>query len=61
MILALVVAGLLVLACIDAVVRPVFRRLAIRNALRRRNEALLIVLGSVIGTAIVTSSFVVDG
>lgn len=39
--------------------RPTFRRLAVRNALRRRHEALLVVAGSLFGTAIVTSAFVV--
>src|SRR4051812_29355146 len=39
--------------------RPTFRRLAFRNALRRKNEALLVVLGSLLGTAIVTSAFIV--
>src|SRR5258706_6662898 len=39
--------------------RPTFRRLAFRNALRRPNEALLVVLGSLFGTAIVTSAFAV--
>jgi len=34
-------------------------RLAVRNAVRRRGEALLVVLGSLLGTAIITSSFVV--
>src|SRR5438876_1108109 len=39
--------------------RPTFRRLAFRNALRRKNEAVLVVLGSLFGTAIVTSAFAV--
>jgi putative ABC transport system permease protein len=34
-------------------------RLAGRNTLRRKSEALLVVLGSLLGTAIITSSFVV--
>ncbi len=34
-------------------------RLAMRNAFRRKGEALLVVLGSLLGTAIITSSFVV--
>ena len=34
-------------------------RLAGRNTLRRKGEALLVVLGSLLGTAIITSSFVV--
>jgi putative ABC transport system permease protein len=34
-------------------------RLAIRNGLRRKGEALLVVLGTLLGTAIITSAFVV--
>jgi len=41
------------------VARPVLRRLAVRNATRRPKEALLVVLGSLLGTAIITGSFVV--
>lgn len=40
-------------------VRPVWRRLALRNVRRRPRETLLVVLGSLLGTAIITSSFVV--
>ena len=63
-----VLVGGLVAACIaliaavtgfDLVRRPTFRRLAVRNALRRKNEALLVIIGSLFGTAIVTSAFVV--
>jgi putative ABC transport system permease protein len=39
--------------------RPLMRRIAVRNALRRPREALLVVLGSLLGTAIVTGSLVV--
>jgi putative ABC transport system permease protein len=39
--------------------RPVFRRLAVRNALRRPREASLVVLGSLLGAAIITGSMVV--
>lgn len=39
--------------------RPTLRRLAFRNAVRRPRETLLILLGSMLGTAIITSSFVV--
>jgi putative ABC transport system permease protein len=38
---------------------PVLRRLALRNASRRPRETLLILLGSLLGTAIITGSFVV--
>lgn len=39
--------------------RPVLRRLALRNAARRPGEALLVVLGSMFGTAIITGTLVV--
>lgn len=39
--------------------RPILRRLAVRNAVRRPREALLVVLGSMFGTAIITGSLVV--
>lgn len=39
--------------------RPILRRLAIRNALRRPREATLVVLGSLLGAAIITGSAVV--
>ncbi|HEX3540192.1 MAG TPA: FtsX-like permease family protein [Acidimicrobiales bacterium] len=39
--------------------RPVLRRLAIRNVARRPREALLIVVGALLGTAIITSALVV--
>jgi putative ABC transport system permease protein len=41
------------------VARPTLRRLAIRNVARRPVEALLVVLGSLLGTAIITGSLVV--
>jgi putative ABC transport system permease protein len=39
--------------------RPVLRRLAVRNAVRRPREAALVVVGSMLGAAIITGSFVV--
>ena len=39
--------------------KPVLRRLAIRNALRRPRETALVLLGSLLGTAIITGSLVV--
>ncbi|HEY6028913.1 MAG TPA: hypothetical protein VIU44_00020, partial [Gaiellaceae bacterium] len=39
--------------------KPILRRLALRNASRRPREAALVVLGSLLGAAIVTGSFVV--
>jgi putative ABC transport system permease protein len=43
----------------DAVFRPSFRRLALRNVRSRPGEALLVVLGALFGTAIIAASFVV--
>lgn len=51
------ILGLLTLH--DVVRRPTLRRLALRNAVRRRGEAVLVVAGALLGTAIITSSFVV--
>lgn len=42
-----------------AVLRPELRRLAVRNALRRRNDTLLVVLGCAFGTSIIVSSLLV--
>ena len=65
---AALIGGLVVLAILVIAVglpvfllarRPTLRRLAIRNATRRPRETLLVLLGSMLGTAIITSSFVV--
>ena len=39
--------------------RPMLRRLALRDALRRRSETALVIAGSLLGTAIITGSFIV--
>lgn len=39
--------------------RPVLRRLAMRNAVRRPREAALVIVGSMLGAAIISGSFVV--
>jgi ABC-type lipoprotein release transport system permease subunit len=39
--------------------KPILRRLALRNAMRRPREATLVVLGSLLGAAIITGSLVV--
>src|SRR6476660_10002992 len=39
--------------------KPVLRRLALRNATLRPRETVLVILGSLLGTAIMTGSFVV--
>jgi len=55
---ALLVIALVVAAFI-AVRRPVLRRLALRQIARRRGEAVLVVVGSVLGTAIIIGSLIV--
>ena len=54
------VLGLLLLAypalvVFDLLFRPTRRRLAMRNMSRRRGEAVLVVLGAMLGTAIIVS------
>jgi putative ABC transport system permease protein len=56
--LALVGLALAVVAY-QAVRRPVQRRLALRDVARRRGETLLVVAGSLLGTALITGSFIV--
>ncbi len=59
-ILAVVVLCLLLpLVAHDAIRRPVIRRIAVRNLLRRRGEATLVVVGSLLATALITASFVI--
>jgi putative ABC transport system permease protein len=56
-------AGLAAVAAVGvallAVLNPVLRRIAVRNAVRRRGETLLVVLGAMLGTAIITGSLLV--
>ncbi|MDH3499088.1 MAG: ABC transporter permease, partial [Acidimicrobiia bacterium] len=59
MTLLLIVFALLIPVAYDLVRLGSFRRLAIRNVVRRRNEAALVILGSMLGTAIIVASFVV--
>ena len=54
----LVVIVFLVVAFV-ALRSPVQRRLAFRNANRRKNEAALVIAGSLLGTALITGSFIV--
>ncbi len=57
---ALAAALLLSLPFVYVLVRrPVLRRLALRNAIRRPREAALVVVGAMLGAAIITGSFVV--
>jgi len=56
----MILVALLSLPFVFVLVRkPVLRRLALRNAVRRPRETALVILGSLLGTAIMTGSFVV--
>jgi len=48
-----------VLVVIQALRRPMLRRLAVRDATRRPRETALVVAGSLLGTALITGSFIV--
>ncbi|MBA2609598.1 MAG: FtsX-like permease family protein [Actinobacteria bacterium] len=54
-----VILILLVVSIYDLIRRPTIRRLALRNLTRRRGEAALVILGSLLGTAIITAAFIV--
>jgi putative ABC transport system permease protein len=54
-----VILALLLVSVVDAIRRPTIRRLALRNVTRRRSEAALVILGSLLGTAIITAAFIV--
>lgn len=55
----LIVLLLVLVSVVDAVRSPTIRRLALRNVTRRRGEAMLVMLGSLLGTAIITAAFIV--
>ncbi|MDA8391805.1 MAG: FtsX-like permease family protein [Actinomycetota bacterium] len=59
MIALIVVAVLSLPFLVVLATRPLLRTLAVRNAVRRPRETLLVLIGSMLGTAIITSSFVV--
>ena len=55
-----VLAGLAALAVVlVAVPRRSLARIALRSSTRRKGESLLVILGSLLGTAIITGSFLV--
>lgn len=49
----------LALVAYQALRRPILRRLAIRDATRRPKETALVIAGSLLGTALITGSFIV--
>jgi putative ABC transport system permease protein len=59
MLIGVLVVGSLLATIYQAIRRPVLRRLAVRDALRRPSETLLVVAGSLLGTALITGSLIV--
>ena len=59
MTLLLVLAALFALVVYQALRRPMLRRLAVRDATRRPRETALVIAGSLLGTALITGSFIV--
>ncbi len=55
----IVIVALLLVSIVDAIRNPTIRRLALRNVTRRRGEAVLVIVGSLLGTAIITAAFIV--
>ncbi|MGH2826777.1 MAG: FtsX-like permease family protein, partial [Actinomycetota bacterium] len=56
----LILAGLaLLVVAYIALRRPFLRRLAVRDATRRPGETMLVIAGSLLGTALITGSFIV--
>ncbi len=59
MVLPFLLALCLTAIAVQALRKPVLRRLAIRDAVRRPGETMLVVAGSLLGTALITGSFIV--
>jgi len=58
--LAAVVVVILAIVAALAVQRPVFFRMSLRNAFRRRSQTMVVVLGLMVGTAILSASLVAE-
>ena len=61
LILAVLSAPILLIVFHDVIRRPTLRRLAARNVVRRKGEAVLVVLGSLLATAIITAALIMAG
>ena len=59
MVLPAILGACFAVVVYQAVRRPLLRRLAIRDATRRPRETALIIAGSLLGTALITGSFIV--
>ena len=56
--LAIIVIAILGVIAVLAVSKPVFFKMSLRNAFRRRSQTINVVLGLMVGTAILSASFV---
>ena len=56
--LAMIVIAILGIIAVLAIRKPVFFRMSLRNAFRRRSQTMIVVLGLMVGTAILSASFV---
>ncbi len=54
-----VVGAVLLVSAHDAIRRPILRRHALRNVVRRPSETAIMIGGALLGTAIITASFVI--
>ena len=54
-----VVGAVLLVSIHDAIRRPILRRQALRNVVRRPSETAIMIGGALLGTAIITASFVI--
>jgi putative ABC transport system permease protein len=59
LVLAAIAAALLSVALHDVLRRSLLRRQALRNLVRRPSETLIVIGGALLGTAIITASFVI--
>lgn len=55
----IVVGAIAALVLWQIIRRPIQRRLAVRDAIRRPTETMLVIAGSLLGTALITGSFIV--
>ena len=54
-----IVGAILLVSLHDAIRRPILRRQALRNVVRRPSETAIMIGGALLGTAIITASFVI--
>jgi putative ABC transport system permease protein len=58
LVLSAIVITILAVVAVLAIQKPVFFRMSMRNAFRRRSQTTVVVLGLMVGTAILSASFI---